>query len=46
MTSLTFEPIYPKTVLNKLKNNFKFCAKYQICYYYLQINAKKLFIGN
>ena len=28
-------------LLNKLGNNFKFCAKYQISYNYLYINAKK-----
>ena len=30
-----------KIKLNKLRNNFKFCAKYQISYNYLHINAKK-----
>ena len=30
-------------MLNKLRNNLKFCAKFQISYNYLHINAKTIY---
>ena len=41
LKSKRLSAISSKTVLNKLRNNFIFCAKYQISCNYLQINAKK-----